>query len=420
MKLMLVGAGAVGECILKVLKYRDPEAKWLEEVLVCDYSLARAEEVVAMLGGDARFTAAQLNALDFDAVLKTAKDFGATFMMDGAPPFACDTIFDAAFAAGADYGNMGTWSEPLKNPAYGVGIENSYNPVMTSHNFDNHEKWREAGRLAVICMGIDPGVVDVFAKYAATELFDELHEIHVKDGGNLGDPNAGPDDIVFGFSVWTVLDEVMNPNVEYDESRGGFIVEPAFAGEEVWEMPEGVGPQTMVKVEHEETVIMPRYLKQYGLKRCSFKIGVDDNLRNALKVIDKLGLRSLEPVKVNGVDVVPRDVVAACAPPPQTLGAELEGMMLVGIHVKGVKDGIAKEYFIYQPFPNDQSMERWGAQAVVAQTGFGAALSIELIGRGIWKDAGVYSNEYFDPKPYLDLMDESGFEWKVIELTPKA
>ena len=118
---------------------------------------------------------------------------------------------------------------------------------------------------------------------------------------------------MFGFNVWTVLDEVMNPNVEYDKEKGGFIVEKAFAGQEVYEMPEGVGKNTLVKVEHEEVVTMARYLSQYGLKKATFKISLDENLITALKVLDKLGLRSIKPVQVGDVKVVPRDVVAACA-----------------------------------------------------------------------------------------------------------
>lgn len=169
---------------------------------------------------------------------------------------------------GQNYGSMGTWSVPMEHPAYGLGIENSYTEPMTRYNFDRHEKWKERGNMAVICMGIDPGVVNVFAKYAAVKLFDELTEVHVKDGGNLTIPGADPDDITFGFNVWTVLDEVMNPNVEYDEERGGFIVEKPFAGKEVFQMPDGVGANTLVKVEHEETVTMPRYLGEYGLETC--------------------------------------------------------------------------------------------------------------------------------------------------------
>ena len=415
MRMMLVGAGAVGESMLKILKWRDPKGEWLSYVLVGDYDLSRAEAVAGLLA-DERFSAVQINATDKEQMKSLIREHKIDFVMDAAPPFASNYIFDAAYEAGANYANMGTWSVPMEEPAYGLGIENSYTEPMTKYNFDRHEQWKEKGQMAVICLGIDPGVVNVFAKYAATHLFDVLTEAHVKDGGNLSVPGADPDAIQFGFNVWTVLDEVMNPNVEYDQEKGGLIVEKAFAGQETFQMPDGVGENTLVKVEHEEVVTFARYLTQYGLKKATFKISLDDNLITALKVIDHLGLRSLKPVQVGNVKVVPRDVVAACAPQPKDIGTEMIGEMLVGVHCIGEKDGVRKEYFLYQNFDNQASMEQWGSQAVVAQTGFGAALAIELIGRGIWKDTGVFSPEYFDPEPYLKLMDETGYEWHVMEL----
>ena len=417
MRMMLVGAGAVGESIVKVMQWRDPKGMWLEYVLVCDYDKSRAQEVVDKLHGDARFKAEKVNATDREDMKNLIRTHKIDFVMDAAPPFASNMIFDAAFATGVNYGSMGTWSVPMDEPKLGLGIENSYTEPMTKYNFDRHEAWKQQGNMAVICMGIDPGVVNVFAKYAATHLFDEMTEVHVKDGGNLTVPGADPDDIMFGFNVWTVLDEVMNPNVEYDAEKGGFIVEKAFAGQEVFEMPDGVGPNTLVKVEHEEVVTMARFLKQYGLKKATFKISLDENLITALKVLDKLGLRSIHPVQVGDVSVIPRDVVAACAPQPKDIGSEMVGKMLVGVHCIGKKDGQEKEYFLYQPFDNQESMKRWGNQAVTAQTGFGAALALELIGKGIWKEAGVYSPEYFDPEPYMQLMDESGYEYDIIDIS---
>ena len=414
MRMLLVGAGAVGESILRILKERDKNSDWLELVVVSDYDLDRAKEVCDNLGDYDRFKPEFVNAKSKESMKELVKKYNLDFVMDATAPFLSNYIFDAAFEAGVNYGNMGTWSVPMENPAFGLGIENSYTEPMTKYNFDRHEKWAENGQLACICMGIDPGVVNVFAKYAATELFDEIKEIHVKDGGNLQIPSADKDDITFGFNVWTVLDECMNPNVEWDKNNGGFIVEDAFAGEEKFDMPE-VGENTLVKIEHEETVTMPRYLEQYGLERVTYKISLDENLMNALKVIDKLGLRGTKPVEV-GVKVCPRDVVAACAPQPKDIGNEMVGEMCVGIHCKGIKDGKEKEIMMYQTFDNQESMKDWGMQAVVAQTGFGAAIAIELIGRGIWTGEGVYSPEYFDPMPYLNIMDEAGFDYKIKEM----
>lgn len=414
MRMMLVGAGAVGESILKIIQSRQDYKSWLEFVLVADYDLDRAEEVISHLRDRDDLKAVKVDARNEKDIVELIEVYDIDFVMDAAAPFVSNNIFDAAYEAGANYGSMGTWSVPMEHPKLGLGIENSYVEPMTKYNFDRHDKWREKNQMACICMGIDPGVVNVFAKYAAEYEFDELQEVHVKDGGNLSIPGAKEGEVTFGFNVWTVLDEVMNPNVEYNADKGGFIVEDAFAGEETFDMPDGVGKNVLVKVEHEEVVTMQRYLSKYGLKKATFKISLDPALINALKVIDSLGLRSLHPVDVGGVKVVPRDVVAAVAPQPKDIGDEMKGEMLVGVHCIGIKDGKKKEIFMYQPFDNQQSMKDWHMQAVVAQTGFGAALSIELIGKEIWKESGVFSPEYFDPMPYLELMKETGFEYRIL------
>ena len=422
MRMMLVGAGAVGECILKVLKKRDPKGSWLEYVLITDCSKERAEEVLSRLedwtgeeqqAGTAYETAC-VDAHRTAALAELIREHHISFVMDAASPFVSNYIFDAAYEAGASYGNLGTWSVPKDHPDFGVGFEGCYLEPMTKYNFDRHEAWREKGLTACICLGIDPGVVNVFAKYAAEYLFDELLEVHVKDGGNLKEPKDHKDAVQFGFNVWTVLDEVMNPNAEWSEEEG-FRMEDAFAGEEEFRMPEPFGVNRLVKVEHEEVVTMPRYLRKYGLKRASFKIALSDNLLNALKVINALGLRSTHPVEVDGVRVIPRDVVAACAPQPKDIGAEMTGGMCVGVHCIGKKDGKRRECFIYQPFDNEASMKTWNMQAVVAQTGFGAALGIELLAKGVWKDAGVFSPEYFPSGPFMDLMREAGLPYQIEE-----
>lgn len=415
MKMLLVGAGAVGESILRILQYRDPKGEWLEKVVVSDYNLDRAKEVVSHLKNDPRFLAEKVNAKNTKEMVDLIIKHDCDFVMDAAAPFVCNNIFDAAFEGGANYVSMGTWSVPFDPPIYGMGIENSYSEPMAKYNFDRHDEWAKKGTMACICLGIDPGVVDVFAKFAAVHLFDTLREIHVKDGGNLDIPGGGEDDVVFGFNVWTVLDECLNPNVEWSKKEGHKIEKP-FSGKEVFDMPAGVGPNTLMKVEHEETVLMPRYLQEYGLEKVSFKIALDDNLVNALKAIDALGLRNMNKIDVDGVKVAPRDVVAAAAPQPKDVGDEMIGKMVVGVHCIGTKDGKEREIFMYQPFDQAESMKRWEMQAVVAQTGFGAAIGIELIGRGIWKDKGVFSPEYFDPIPYLEIMDEAGYDYGIVEM----
>ena len=204
----------------------------------------------------------------------------------------------------------------------------------------------------------------------------------------------------------------MNPNVEYDNSKGGFIVDKPFSGKETFDMPE-IGMNTLVKVEHEEVVTMVKYLSEYGLKKCSFKISLDEDLINALQVLDKLHLNKIQPVQVKGVQVIPRDVIASCACQPDTIKDEMEGSMCVGVLAKGIKNGKEKQCMMYQCFSNEEAMNQFGLQAVVAQTGFSAALAIELYAKGIYRKPGVNSLEAFDPIPFLKLMEETNFIYKI-------
>lgn len=414
MRMMLVGSGAVGHCIIKQLLNRDPDQAWFEFALLCDVELHHAQ-AIANDCKDERLLCAKVDATDTQAMVALMKKYQITFVLDAASPFCANYIFDAAYLAKADYANLGTWSVPKKKPLYGKGIENSYDEVMTAYHFDRHEQWKAQGNMALICLGIDPGVVNVFARYLCEYVFDEVHELHVKDGGDLHVENVDPDAITFGFNVWTVLDEVMNPNVEYKD--GEYIVEKAFAGEERFMMPE-VGENILVKVEHEETVTMPRYLAKYGLRNCTFKIALDENLIQALKVLDQLHLNSIEPIDIKGVRIIPRDVIAACAPQPEEL-TQMSGSMLVGVYAVGIKDGKEKKVMMYQKYSQKEAMARFGMQAVVAQTGFGAALAIELYAQGTYYQPGVYSLEAFDPMPYLHLMKETGFSYFIHEYESK-
>ena len=333
MRMMLVGAGAVGECILKVLKKRDGKGEWLPYVLITDYDGKRAEEVRTHLAADGEcrisFACAQADAHDKGRLISLMREHEIDFVMDAASPFVSNYIFDAAYEAGADYASMGTWSVPKDRPAFGVGFEGSYLEPMTKYNFDRHEAWRAKGQMACICLGIDPGVVNVFAKYAAEYLFDELLEVHVKDGGNLTPPGKREK----RHSLW--LQSLDGPG-RGDESQCGVGSGKGLSDRGRLrgrgEIPDAgaLWGKPLVKVEHEEVVTLPRYLERYGLRKASFKIALDEKSFERSESNRQTGLRSLHPIEVDGVQVIPRDVVAACAPKPQDIGGDSDRR-----HVRG-------------------------------------------------------------------------------------
>lgn len=418
MKLILIGCGAVGEVVGKILLERSSHMNWLDKVVFADYDIHKAQKLEKLFdASNVQAKAIELDASDKRAIMKAIEDNDIDTVFDGTVPYLANTVFDAAYDTGCHLLNMGTWSLPKGDISSPTDAYATYSEFMTSHNFQNHDKWKEKNLTGIICVGIDPGVVNVFAKFAAEHYFDTLKEIHVKDGCSIQHKD-GQEGVVFGFNVWTVLDECLNPSVTWDKTTG-FTAHPAFAGEEQFQFPDGVGLQKLYQIEHEEVVCMPKFLEPYGLEKCTYKIALDDNLVEALKVMNALGMRSLEPVKYKGQSVRPRDIVAAILPQPDSLNTDYEGKMCVGIHCVGIKNGLEREIFMYQSYDQQDAIDRFNSQAVVAQTALGASIAIELLATGAWKKPGVYSPEAFDPIPYMKAMQSFDFSYGLVELDSK-
>jgi saccharopine dehydrogenase (NAD+, L-lysine-forming) len=200
--------------------------------------------------------------------------------------------------------------------------------------------------------------------------------------------------------------------VIWEQDKGWFTTEP-FSEPEVFEFPDGIGKIEVVNVEHEEVLLVPRWVKT---KRVTFKYGLGDQFIGVLKTLKMLGLDNKESIDVKGVKVAPRDVVAACLPNPAYLGDKMTGKTCAGTWVKGVKDGKEKEVYLYQVADNAECMQKWGCQAVVAQVAFSPLLAMELVEKGIWQGAGVLGPESFDPLPFMDRMAEYGFPYGIKEM----
>jgi saccharopine dehydrogenase-like NADP-dependent oxidoreductase len=258
-------------------------------------------------------------------------------------------------------------------------------------------------------MGVEPGMSNVFARYAADNLFSEIDEISVKDGGSLAvfDDN-GNEIFAPSFSIWTTIEECLNPPVIYERNRGWFTTEP-FSEPEIFEFPEGIGSVECVNVEHEEVTMLPRHL---NANRVTFKYGLGSEFIGVLKTLHKLGLDATRPTRVRSnqgpVDVSPRDMVASVLPDPAHIGPKMTGKTCAGVLVTGKdKDGKDRATYIYHVADNAETMAEIEAQCVVAQTAFNPLIALELMAKGLWKGAGVVGPEVFDPQPFLDLMASS-------------
>jgi saccharopine dehydrogenase (NAD+, L-lysine forming) len=400
MKVLLVGVGGVGEAIA-VMAAKRP---WLECMVLADYNKARAEEVQAKINDKARFPVEFVDANKKEMLVTLAKKYKVDLMMNACDPSFNIPIFDAAYEAGCNYMDMAmTLSEPHpSDPHNKTGIK------LGDYQFERAEMWKQKGILALLGLGVEPGMADVFAKYAADHLFDEIDEIGVRDGANL---IVHGYDFAPNFSIWTTIEECLNPPVIWEKGKKWFTTAP-FSEPEIFEFPGGIGKVECVNVEHEEVLLVPRYIK---CNRVTFKYGLGDEFIGVLKTLHMLGLDNKEPIKVKNVEVAPRDVVAACLPDPAHLGDRMEGLTCAGTWVKGKKDGKEKNVYLYQVADNKECMDKFNVQSVVAQTGFNAVIGMELLSSGVWKGSGVEGPEFFDPIPFMDRMEEYGFPWGMKE-----
>jgi saccharopine dehydrogenase (NAD+, L-lysine-forming) len=390
MKVLLIGTGGVGEAIAVMANKRP----WLEKMVLADYNLVRASEVQAKLNNQERFPVEHLDASDVNRVIEIARKHQVDLLMNAVNVDFVPPLFEATFQAGCIYMDMAM---------NGLGAE------MGKDEFAVHDKWVEKGLLAIRGTGADPGMSDVFARYASDYLFDEIEEIGVRDGAALKLENVP---FASTFSISDTLEECTVPPIVYEEGKGIFRVEP-FSEPEVFEFPEGIGPLECVNVEHEEVVLIPRWIKA---KRVTFKYALDKDFIDVMQVLAMLGLNSKEPVDVKGVRVAPADVVAALLPSPSDLGDKMHGKTCVGTWVKGIKDGKPREVYLYQSTDHAESMEKYGCQAVSWQTGINPVIVMELLAEGKWQGKGVLACEAFDAKPYLEKMSEFDFSYGILEM----
>ena len=417
MRILVVGSGGVGDAFARIAVQRD----FFELLVMSDYDEARASATVAAATarrqGEVRLVAAQVDASSSESVAALAREHSVTHVLNAVDPRFVMTVFEGALAAGADYLDMAmSLSTPHPDRPYAeAGVK------LGDDQFAATKQWEAAGRLALVGMGVEPGLSDVFARYSADHLFSEIDELGSRDGANLVVRNDQGEEIFApSFSIWTTIEECLNPPVVWEKGKGWFTT-PPFSEPEVFDFPEGIGPVECVNVEHEEVLLMPRWV---DAKRVTFKYGLGDDFIGVLKTLHTLGLDRTDKVTVGGVQVSPRDVVAACLPDPATIGPRMSGKTCAGLWVTGTgKDGEPREIYLYHVVDNEWAMREYGAQCVVWQTAINPVVALELLATGMWQGTGVRGPESFDAVPFLDLLkapEPAGFgsAWGMEDRSP--
>jgi len=402
MRVLVVGAGGVGAAFAAIAQRREA----FERVVLADVAPERVRSVVASLGEPARFSAERVDASDQADVVRLIGRVRPDAVLNACDPRLNVPIFGAALEARVTYLDMAlTPSRPDPSRPY-----ERPGTLLGEHQLAQHEAWEQAGLLALVGMGVEPGLSDVFARYAADELFSTIREVGVRDGSDLVIEGY---DFAPTFSIWTTIEECLNPPLVWERGRG-FYTTPPFSEPEVFGFPEGIGKLQCVNVEHEEVVLVPRWVV---CERVTFKYGLGEQFIDVLRTLHQLGLDSTEPTAVGNVKVAPRDVVAAVLPDPATLGNRMTGRTCAGTWVRGTgSDGNPLSTYLYHIADNEHTMREYGSQAVVWQTAMNPVVALELLDEGTWQGTGVLGPEAFPPTPFLERLEHLGAPHGRVEL----
>ena len=417
MKVLIVGAGGVGQSMAEIAKRRDPNNGWLEKMVMADYNLAAAQKISNKLG-NSRFPAEKVDAGNPDEVAALAKKHGVDIICNLVAPNFNPALLQAALKAETHYMDTAmTVSE--KHPSGEIG---PCGVKLGDKEYPLGPAFEAIGKTAFAGFGVEPGMADWFARFAADHYFDEIDEMGIRDGSNLEIPGATG--ISFGFSIWTTIEECTQPAIVWEKDKGWYTV-PAFSELEKFWLPEGIGEVEIAHVEHEEVIMLGRASESgilKGNKKATFKYALGDEFMEAMSIFISVGLDNKEKIKVGNVEVAPRDVVAAAAPDPNEVGKKYVGQTAAGIWVKGKTDGMTRECYLYQVADNQECVQKYDQQVVQAQTAFTSVILLELLDAGKMcgykgnPEAGVHNAEEYVADDFVALMPEYEFPGGMMEM----
>jgi len=400
-KVLVIGAGGVGSAIANISARRN----FFTSMILADRNIDQAKAAVERLN-DSRFSSTTVDASSVADIRALISSTGPDLVINSVDPRFVMPIFTACEEEGVNYLDMAmSLTKPHPTEPYSkTGVK------FGDEQFARAAHWEAKGNYALLGLGIEPGLSNIFARYAADELFSRIDVMNVMDGSNL---EVAGYEFAPSFSIWTTIEECLNPPVVWERDRGWYTTEP-FSGAEVFDFPEGIGPVECVNVEHEEVILIPRYIDAGTV---SFKYGLGDKFIGILKAIHSLGLDSTTPVEISpttGAAISPRDFLAMILPNPAKLGPLMTGKTCAGLLVKGLdKSGQPKAVYLYHVVDNAVTMAEYGDQAVVWQTAINPVAAMELIHEGKWAPTGVNGPENNPAQPFLDKLVELGSPWGI-------
>ena len=387
-KALIIGCGGVASVVIHKC-CQNPDV--FEEICIASRSVDKCNAIKAKLdGGRTKIQTAQLDADNTEMIIDLIKKFGPDLVIHVALPYQDLTIMDACLATGVHYVDTANY-EPIDIPKFEYKWQWAYK-----------EKFAKAGITALLGSGFDPGVTNVFCAYAQKHYFDEITSIDIVDA-NAGD---------HGYPFATNFNPEINireitANGSYYENGEWIETEP-LAVKKVYDLPE-IGEKNIYLLHHEEMESLVLHIK--GLQRIRFWMTFSDKYITHLRVLENVGMTSIEPIEFEGKQIVPLQFLKAVLPDPASLGARTKGKTNIGCIFKGFKDGKPRTYYVYNVCVHEECYAEVGSQAISYTTGVPAMIGAMMIMKGIWKKPGVYNMEEFDPDPFMDALNQFGLPW---------
>lgn len=388
-KALIIGAGGVANVVVHKC-CQNPDV--FEEICIASRTLAKCEAIKSKVTGSRTVIhTAQVDADNTDMLIDLIKSFGPDIVINVALPYQDLTIMDACLATGVHYVDTANY-EPPEIPKFEYKWQWAY-----------REKFKNAHITALLGSGFDPGVTGVFCAYAQKHYFDEIHSIDILDA------NAGDHGYPFATNF--------NPEINIREitangsyfSNGEFIETEPLSIKKVYDFPE-IGEKNIYLLHHEEMESLAINIK--GVKRIRFWMTFSDNYLNHLRVLENVGMTSIEPIEYEGNQIIPLQFLKAVLPDPASLGPRTKGKTNIGCIFQGIKDGKPRTYYVYNVCDHEKCYAEVGSQAISYTTGVPAMIGAMMILKGIWKKAGVYNIEEFDPDPFMEALNKYGLPWK--------
>jgi len=390
-RVLIIGAGGVG----RVVTYKCAQHPAVfSHILLASRTQSKCDDIVADVKKDTghqHLSTAPIDAEDVPALVKLIKEFQAELVIHVALPYQDLTIMDACLEAGVNYLDTANY-EPKEEAKFEYSWQWAY-----------QDRFKEAGLLAVLGCGFDPGVTSIFTARAAKHHFDEIHYLDIVDC------NAGDHGKAFATNF--------NPEINIREitQKGKYYENGEWIETEPHEISmdltyPNIGPKRSYLIYHEE---LESLVKHYPtIKRARFWMTFGEEYLTHLRVIQNIGMARIDTVQYKGVDIVPLEFLKAVLPDPGDLGENYTGETSIGCRVRGIKDGQEKTYYIWNNCSHEAAYKETGAQGVSYTTGVPAMLGAMMVLTGEWSGAGVFNVEQFNPDPFLEKLGEYGLPWQ--------